>query len=103
MAKVRKDNKGRNLRPGETQRADGSYMYVYKLGTKKKYLYDSDLASLRVKEKQINKDKDDGIRTQEAMKLTLNDMFKVYMNNNIKLKPSTRANYLYLWDFLLPA
>ena len=31
MAKVRKDNKGRNLRPGETQRADGSYMYVYKL------------------------------------------------------------------------
>ena len=33
MAKVRKDNKGRNLRPGETQRADGSYMYVYKLGT----------------------------------------------------------------------
>ena len=43
--------------------------------------------------------KDDGIRTQEAMKLTLNDMFKVYMNNNIKLKPSTRANYLYLWDF----
>ena len=36
MAKVRKDNKGRNLRPGETQRADGSYMYVYKLGTKKK-------------------------------------------------------------------
>ena len=49
MAKVRKDNKGRNLRPGETQRADGSYMYVYKLGTKKKYLYDSDLASLRVK------------------------------------------------------
>ena len=25
MAKVRKDNKGRNLRPGETQRADGSY------------------------------------------------------------------------------
>ena len=99
MAKVRKDNKGRNLRPGETQRADGSYMYVYKLGTKKKYLYDSDLASLRVKEKQINKDKDDGIRTQEAMKLTLNDMFKVYMNNNIKLKPSTRANYLYRWGF----
>ena len=39
MAKVRKDNKGRNLRPGETQRVYGSYMYVYKIGTKKKYLY----------------------------------------------------------------
>lgn len=82
MAKVRKDNKGRNLRPGETQRADGSYMYVYKLGTKKKYLYDSDLASLRVKEKQINKDKDDGIRTQEAMKLTLNDSHEVLLQHS---------------------
>ena len=29
MPKVRKDNKGRNLRPGETQRSDGSYMFVY--------------------------------------------------------------------------
>ena len=35
MPKVRKDNKGRNLRTGETQRSDGSYMFVYKLGTKK--------------------------------------------------------------------
>ena len=32
MPKVRKDNKGRNLRTGETQRSDGSYMFVYKLG-----------------------------------------------------------------------
>lgn len=51
MPKVRKDNKGRNLRPGETQRSDGSYMFVYKLGKKKKYIYDFDLASLRAKEK----------------------------------------------------
>ena len=64
MAKVRKDNKGRNLRPGETQRADGSYMYVYKLGTKKKYLYDSDLASLRVKEKQINQNNENGLEVR---------------------------------------
>ena len=79
MPKVRKDNKGRNLRPGETQRSDGSYMFVYKLGKKKKYIYDTDFGfSLRAKEKcTIAKDADDGIRTQEAMKLTLNDMFKV--------------------------
>lgn len=98
MAKARKDNKGRNLRPGETQRADGLYMYVYKLGTKKKYIYDADLATLRARAKQIEKDREDGIRTQEALKITLNDMFKVYMGTKIKLKPSTRANYLYLWD-----
>ena len=71
MPKVRKDNKGRNLRPGETQRSDGSYMFVYKLGKKKKYIYDFDLASLRAKEKVLNRDSEDGIRTQEAMKITL--------------------------------
>lgn len=98
MPKTRKDNKGRNLRPGETQRADGSYMYVYKLGKKKKYIYDTDLASLRSKEKVIDRDKEDGIRTQEAMKITLNDMFKLLMDTKIQLKPSTRANYLYLWE-----
>ena len=98
MPKVRKDNKGRNLRPGETQRSDGSYMFVYMLGKKKKYIYDSDLAALRAKEKQLTKDADDGIRTQEAMKITLNDMFKVLMDTKLQLKASTRANYEYLWS-----
>ena len=98
MPKIRKDNKGRNLRPGETQRSDGSYMYVYKLGNKKKYIYDYDLASLRAKEKLIDHDKEDGIRTQEAMKITLNDMFRLLMDTKIQLKASTRANYEYLWN-----
>ena len=48
MPKIRKDNKGRNLRPGETQRSDGSYMFVYKLGKKKKYIYDSDLSLIHI-------------------------------------------------------
>ena len=98
MPKIRKDNKGRNLRPGETQRSDGSYMFVYMLGKKKKYIYDTDLAALRAKEKQLTKDADDGVRTQEAMKITLNDMFKVLMDTKLQLKASTRANYEYLWS-----
>lgn len=65
---------------------------------KEKYIYDSDLAALRVKEKQLTKDADDGIRTQEAMKITLNDMFKVLMDTKLQLKASTRANYEYLWS-----
>ena len=96
MPKIRKDNKGRNLRPGETQRSDGNYMFVYMLGKKKKYIYDTDLAALRAKEKQLTKDADDGVRTQEAMKITLNDMFKVLMDTKLQLKASTRANYEYL-------
>lgn len=98
MPKMRKDNKGRNLRPGETQRSDGSDMYVYKLESKKKYIYDYDLASLRAKEKLIDHDKEDGIRTQEAMKITLHDMFRLLMDTKIQLKASTRANYEYLWN-----
>lgn len=98
MAKVRKDNRGRNLRSGETQRADGVYMYVYKFGTRKRYIYDSDLASLRKRERQIEKDKEDGIRTQDASRITLNDMFKTYIGTKISLKASTRANYFYLWE-----
>ena len=39
MPKIRKDNKGRNLRPGETQRSDGSYMFVYMLGKKNACTY----------------------------------------------------------------
>jgi len=78
MAKTRKDNKGRNLHPGETQRADGLYMYVYKLGTKKKYIYDTDLANLRVREKQIEHDKEDGIRTQAAAKRICNKFIRKY-------------------------
>ena len=98
MPKIRKDNKGRNLRPGETQRSDGNYMFVYMLGKKKKYIYDTDLAALRAKEKQLTKDADDGVRTQEAMKIILNDMFKVLMDTKLQLKASTRANYEYLWS-----
>ena len=75
-----------------------SYMFVYMLGKKKKYIYDTDLAALRAKEKQLTKDADDGVRTQEAMKITLNDMFKVLMDTKLQLKASTRANYEYLWS-----
>ena len=57
---ARKDNKGRNLKTGESQRPDGRYMYRYKdeLTGKRVTIYDMDLASLREQEKKINKDID---------------------------------------------
>ena len=57
MAEKRKDNKGRNLQKGESQRKDGRYYFQYKdsLG-KAKVVYSWDLAELREKEKQIKKD-----------------------------------------------
>ena len=73
MAKIRKDNKGRNLHVRESQRADGRYLYTYMLNGKRRYVYDTDLNRLREKERQIEQDLYDGIRTHEAFKLTLND------------------------------
>lgn len=47
----RKDNKGRVLKEGESQRKDGMYQYRYtdKFG-KRKYLYSKDLKELRKQE-----------------------------------------------------
>lgn len=86
IGKSRKDRKGRNLHKGECQRKDGFYVYFYTYNGKRKYIYDKDLASLRVKEKQIIKDLEDGIRTQESMGITLNDMFYTYMQTKTSLK-----------------
>ena len=79
MAKVRKDKCGCNLHKGEYQRPDGRYAYAYRYNGKRVFIYDTDLASLRKKEQQIQADLIDGIRTYESSRLTLNDLFQVYM------------------------
>lgn len=51
MAQARKDNRGRALRKGESQRsADGRYVYTYTdpLG-RRKFVYAMDLMTLRKK------------------------------------------------------
>ena len=57
MAKARKDNKGRALRKGESQRTeDMRYMYTYTdpYG-KRRYIYANDLRTLREKEDKLLK------------------------------------------------
>ena len=55
---ARKDNRGRNLKVGESQRKDGLYMYRYtdERTGKRVAIYDADLAALREKERQITLD-----------------------------------------------
>ncbi len=53
MAKARKDARGRALHKGEVQRfSDGRYLYSYTdpMG-KRKFIYATDLATLREKER----------------------------------------------------
>lgn len=62
---ARKDNRGRNLRTGEFQRKDGLYMYRYKdeRTGRRLAVYSPDMVELRKKEKEINKDMDEGLLT----------------------------------------
>ena len=100
MAKARKDERGRALRKGEVQRAsDKRYMYTYTdpLG-RSKFIYAQDMTTLREKEKQLIKDKLDGMDIYVAGKANLNDTFDRYMSTKCKLRETTRSNYIYIYD-----
>lgn len=87
----RKDKKGKVLRTGESQRPDGRYCYRYvDLSGKRKYVYDTDLNSLREKERKINKDLEDGIYSNE---ITMNECFDRYMAIKVDLREGTRHKY----------
>lgn len=93
----RKDNKGRVLQKGESQRKDGRYVYQYKdISGKRKCVYADTLSDLRNREKQIKNDLDDNIDTSGA-EITLNEQFERYMSLKLSLANSTRENYLGLW------
>lgn len=97
---ARKDNKGRNLHTGESQRNDGSYMYRYMdiRSGKRQTIYARDLPELRMKEKQLAKDLDDNILTNNsAKKMTVNSQFNYYMATK-ELADSTRSNYVKMWN-----
>ena len=97
---ARKDNKGRNLKIGVSQRKDGIYMYRYtdERTGKRHVIYNSELPALRVKEKQIRRDIEDGIATEAVMKnMTVNELFARYMETK-NLAASTRTNYIAAWN-----
>lgn len=111
MAEKRKDARGRNLKDGEVQLADGRYKYQYTDHSgRRKAVYawklvttdrtpagKRDGLSLREKEEEIEADRRDGIDGKSARKITLNDAFTSYMAGKVNLKQSTRTNYLYMY------
>lgn len=97
-AKKRTDNRGRILRNGELQRKeDNRYLYRYTdLSGKKRTVYALTLVELREKEKQIERDLQDGIDSSKG-DMTLNQLFYTYMETKSDLRESTRRNYLAVW------
>ena len=61
-------------------------------------IYDSDLAELRKKEREIQRAIEDGLNTTaEAKKANLNTLFEQYMTI-IQVEESTRLSYKGLWE-----
>lgn len=109
--KITKDLKGRNLNPNEDQLKDGRYRYRYtdKSGNRKAVyawkLVKTDKTpqgkredlSLREKEKQIEKDLDEGINTTSA-NMTVAELILYYIETKPKLANATRNNYLHITE-----
>lgn len=98
--KQRKDDKGRVLNKGETQRkSDGMYIYTCTgpYGSRR-YVYSKDLLTLREKEKELLRDQIDGLDIYLAGKATLDFVFDRYISTKYNLRSSTRSNYKYTYD-----
>ena len=99
MAKSRKDSRGYVLRTGESQRKDGRYSYSYTdLDKNRRTVYAKTLVELRAKERKIIRDKEDGLNPQLADRMTLNELYNRFIEQKYDLKPSTKVNYLYMYN-----
>lgn len=112
MAERRKDSKGRVLRNGEAQRADGMYMFRYNDATgERRTVYSWKLvetdkapegkhckAALRTMEQQALDDAKDGINSKVAESVTINQLFDGFMSLRTELRESTRCNYICIYN-----
>lgn len=100
MAGSRKDNKGRVLRKGETQRScDNKYVYTYTDPEgKRRSIYSKDILELRKREAQLIRDQLDGLDTYTAGTATINFVFDRYMSTKSELRDTTRQNYIYMYN-----
>lgn len=94
----RKDRDRVTLRKGESQRKDGTYDYRWTSRDGKRHsIYARTLEELRIKEAAVEKDKNDGIRT-EVRNVTLNDIFELWCQLKRGLKDNTFQNYKYMYN-----
>ena len=99
----RKDSQRIVLKTGEGQRKNGTYFFRWSDSSgKRHYIYEKTLEALREREKEIQRDKSDGIRS-EARYTTVNDLFDLWMELKRGLKNNTFENYKYMYKtFVYP-
>ena len=99
MAQERRRDKARAvLKTGEGQRKNGTYYYRWQdRKGNRHYVYAKSLAELREKEKEVQKDKFDGIKV-EARFVTVNDLYELWKQMKRGLKNNTFENYTYMYE-----
>ena len=93
MSEKRKDSKGRVLKDGESQRANGTYDYRYTdMHKKRRCIYAKSLTELRKKEDELRRDMADGI-DYAAGDMTVAELVDRYMNLKRGLKQNSLRSY----------
>ena len=96
----RKDNKGRVLEKGESQRNDGTYMYRWTdLSKKRQTIYGRTLNELRQKELQVTRTEIISGVSWESNKITVRELIERYLSLK-KVRITTEHKYRYLINML---
>ena len=96
----RKDNKGRVLEKGESQRNDGTYMYRWNdLSKKRQTIYARTLNELRQKKLQVTKTEIISGVSWESNKITVRELIDRYLSLK-KVRITTEQKYRYLINML---
>ena len=96
----RKDNKGRVLEKGESQRNDGTYMYRWTdLSKKRQTIYARTLNELRKKKLQVTRTEIISGVSWESNKITVRELIDRYLSLK-KVRITTDQKYRYLINML---
>ena len=101
MAEKRKDKKGRILRTGESQRADGTYQFRYRQvsGGRWYYVYASTLEELRLREQPIRRDVEAGISYSEG-NITIIELVERYTSLKQGVRHATKVGYNFVLNLI---
>jgi len=100
MSTKRKDNKGRVLKTGESQRKDLIYQYRYTdFRGKRQTIYSANLQELRQKEKEIQKQIDDGL-DYESGQITVIELLEKYISLKQGVRYNTKVGYQFVLNLI---
>ncbi len=101
QSQKRKDKNRIVLKQGEWQRPNGTYDYRWTdFYGKRHVIYAKTLEELREKEKEVERDISDGIKT-EKKNTTINELFDLWCQVKRGLKDNTFQNYKYMYNLFV--